>query len=248
MTARQPRNGRLRVCVVSDLHIFCRRSCWERYEELLHAAIARADLCVLNGDIFDFKWVHRGTQAGAVAEAGDFLRALAGRHPHCRFHLVLGNHDHFEAFIALLDQLAADLPHFAWDPHHLRLGDTLFLHGDVVTAGRTRAHFDRFRARWLRKPSPGRAVNTVYDAVFALGGQHAAARLAYPHARTLRRLHAYLDAAELGAAAGVRRVCFGHTHRVLHGRRHGGIVYHNSGAALRGVPFQILEMEVETAE
>ncbi len=44
------------ACVLSDLHMFCRRSHWrERVPEIRRAAAA-CDLFVFNGDTFDFKW------------------------------------------------------------------------------------------------------------------------------------------------------------------------------------------------
>ena len=119
--------------VISDLHLFARWSQAGTYMDRIMRAAARADVFVLNGDIFDFRWTTYPTTEDSVDAAVEWLKSLAAAHPHCRFIYILGNHDGFRLFADRLDRLAAELPNLECHPSHVHLGRALFLHGDLLS-------------------------------------------------------------------------------------------------------------------
>jgi predicted phosphodiesterase len=58
-----------------------------------------------------------------------------------------------------------------------------------------------------------------------------------------RRLLTYLDAIAPGARARVSTIYFGHTHAAFQGFRYEGILFYNTGCALRGLTFAPYEFE-----
>ena len=90
---------------VSDLHLFANRSNAHRYLAQIAIAASQADVFVLGGDIFDFRWSSLPT-ARAVGRAAEWLDALLASSPACQFHLVLGNHDYHQVFIDRLVRLS----------------------------------------------------------------------------------------------------------------------------------------------
>ena len=121
-----------RISFVSDLHMFARRSDAPRYAEAIRAAARRSSVMVLGGDIFDFSWSTRPRGDATVEAAYHWLQRLAAEHPRCRFHYLLGNHDYCQPFIDCLEEHSAAIPNFAWHHFYLRLGQNVFLHGDVA--------------------------------------------------------------------------------------------------------------------
>ncbi|MBX3438851.1 MAG: hypothetical protein KF861_15270, partial [Planctomycetaceae bacterium] len=65
-----------RACFVSDLHLFANRSRADRYLEAIERAADAADLCILGGDIFDFRWSTLPSTEATVESAVAWLRAL----------------------------------------------------------------------------------------------------------------------------------------------------------------------------
>ncbi|MFA6244267.1 MAG: metallophosphoesterase, partial [Candidatus Hydrogenedentales bacterium] len=94
MSKQRPKRVRSRVgYVVSDLHLFSRRSDYSVHERHIFQAAAKADVFVLNGDTFDFRWTTLPSIDLTVVAAIRWLRALTERFPNCYFHFILGNHD-----------------------------------------------------------------------------------------------------------------------------------------------------------
>ena len=89
------------------------------------------EVFVLGGDIFDFRW-SRIPILRAVQMAATWLRELAASCPQCHFHLVLGNHDYHQALIDRLVELEKEVSNLSWHRYYVRLGSSVFLHGDVA--------------------------------------------------------------------------------------------------------------------
>ena len=68
-----------RGVVVSDLHLFARRSRGSELLDSLAGQLAEADLLVLNGDTFDFRWIAPRDREQAFAAAVEKLHALLHR-------------------------------------------------------------------------------------------------------------------------------------------------------------------------
>ncbi len=237
-----PRGTIKDICVVSDLHMFCGRSRWQDHLSAIYAAAQEADLFVFNGDTFDFKWTILNSIPDTVRAAIAFLRDFATRNPECQIHVNLGNHDHMQVFIDALDILARETPNLSWHPYYLRLGNRLFLHGDVAQRKMKHRQLERYRSGWLHRKKQGRFKNQVYDAVYRTGAHLAITQLAFPPRRTLKRVSAYLEDIGHDAESGVEHVYFGHTHVRIHGHMYRGLTFHNGGAPLEGVPFSLLKV------
>lgn len=230
--------------LVSDLHLFSKRSQGERHQSAIERAAAEADAFVLAGDNFDFHWSTLGPVDESAAQAERWLERLASRSPNCRFHVLLGNHDSHPALMRRLESLQSRLPNFEWQPYFVRIGSSVFLHGDAANWRMNAARLSCFRRRCATSPRRGVGMARLYDIAIRARLHVLCARVAYPHRVVARRLIAYLDEIGHGAATGVRNVYFGHTHRALNDYEYKGLRFHNCGAPIDGVPFSILEAEI----
>ena len=235
----------MRCGFLSDLHLLTSRTNAHEYRESLATAAAAADVFVLGGDIFDFTWSRSESHAQSFDHAAGWLEGLLLACPTCRFVYILGNHDHHEGFIERLDELAALHPMFEWRHDYLRIGDTVFLHGDVADRKMTAHKLAKKRTKWGRKRRKGKFANTVYD--WAVNTKlHKP--IPYLNYRKLcaHRILAYLESIGEGAATGLRHVYFGHIHRPFVNYYYRGVGFHNSGAALKGLKSRILETHIRT--
>ncbi len=241
--SQQEQSRRLRL--VSDLHLFSRRSRADDYLPAIRAAAAEADLFVLAGDTFDFKWAHQPCAESFADQARDWLTDLVAAQPACQFHFILGNHDHHSALITRLTQLALELPNFAWHEWYFRHRDAIFLHGDAANGFTTTERLSKFRTRCDRhKRRPGRVKNRIYDIVVATHIHTCSSGLMFPARRVAKLITRYLENIGQGAEAGTREVYFGHTHRPLDGFEYAGMRFHNAGAPIKGTRFRIVEAEI----
>ncbi len=233
--------------VVSDLHLFSKRTTAGRHAETLLEAAGRADVFVLNGDIFDFRWTTLPSVKDTIDEAIRWLERITKRFPDCHFHFILGNHDAHHAFEEKLAHLAKGTSNLNWHPYYLRLGGKVFLHGDVcISSGRPHpTSLERYRARWRKEGRKrGKFNNMLYDAAVQARLHKAIHHLAFPRKRTARSLLTYLEHVGGDAVDGVDSVYFGHTHVAMSGYEYGGIRFHNSGAPMKGVRFKPVKLHL----
>ncbi len=233
----------LSVCFVADLHLFSQRSRAHLLDAEIISAAQRSKVCVLGGDIFDFKWSAHSSLEQSLHAAVEWLRLLVERVPACQFHFILGNHDDHPELVARLPELAARYANFFWDRFYLRLGDTIFLHGDAadrqMNVERLRHRRDRFQHA-PRKPWAHRLYGLAVRAQMHRLIPHAV----YPRALVADRLLKYLREIGHGPENGVRQVCFGHTHRPMTHYHRGGITFHNGGAPIGTAKYQIIESQI----
>ena len=238
-------SGSLRCCFLSDLHLLTSRSNAHEYRDALAVAATTADVFVLGGDIFDFTWSRSDSHEQSFDHASGWLEGLLLASPSCRFVYILGNHDHNEDFVKRLDELAALHPMFEWRHDYLRIGDTVFLHGDVADRKMTARKLKKKRTKWGRKRRKGRFANAVYD-----WAVHTKLHKPVPYLNYRKlcahRILAYLESIGEGAATGLRHVYFGHIHRPFSNYYYRGVGFHNSGAALKGLKSRILETQIRT--
>jgi UDP-2,3-diacylglucosamine hydrolase len=232
------------IYVVSDMHMFCTRSRWQDHLQAIHEAAGQADLFVFNGDTFDFKWSILPSPEETVEAAVNFLRGLAKRYPKCQFHVNLGNHDYLRAFIHALDRLSREVPNLSWHPYFLRVGSTLFIHGDVAIRKMNHRQLEHYRERWMEHKQPPQWRHDFYDVAFRARAHVYVSRIAFPRRLTLRRVSAYLSDIGHSSKEGVQRVYFGHTHVPMSGYCYRGVTYHNGGAPMTGVEFSLLKVKV----
>jgi hypothetical protein len=157
---------------------------------------------------------------------------------------VLGNHDCLTTFTDLLAQFDSTQPRLTCHPHYVRLGDTLFLHGDVAMRKMDAASLEAYRAFWHDHKRKGQLMNLAWDAAFLLNLHRGIHRLAFPPRFAVERIRYYIDSIGEGPASGVKSVYFGHTHMALSGYLHEGVQFFNGGAALQGLEFRILQTRI----
>ena len=138
---------------VSDLHLFANRSNAHRHLHAIAESASCAGAFVLGGDIFDFRWANIPTLK-AVDLAVRWLGELTASCPDCQFHLVLGNHDYHQAFIDRLIELEPRVSNLSWHRYYVRLGSSVFLHGDVADKEMDARMLAEAREEWLDAPPP----------------------------------------------------------------------------------------------
>lgn len=143
-----------------------------------------------------------------------------------------------------MEALSTDLPNVNWHPFFLRLGSGVFLHGDAANWRMSAASLARFRDRCAAKPRKHPRWERLYDMAIGARLHVLCARATFPHRVVARRLSAYLEEIDHGPEACVRNVYFGHTHRALSGYAFGGLKFHNCGAPMDGLRFDILKADV----
>lgn len=229
---------------VSDLHLFSRRSLAASHEQSVHAAASRAHTFVLGGDIFDFRWSTFHSPDETVRHAIGWLDRLVASHPRCDFHFVQGNHDCNRRFVAALETYCATRPNLALHPYFLRLGKSVFLHGDVADHPQMcPVRLIRRREHWSRDEKRSKFRHTLYDLAIQANLHRVAGRVAHPRRRAVHRILGYLSRVEQGPESGVEHVYFGHTHNALDNYRYRGVTFHNPGAPMPGLEFRIVPVE-----
>lgn len=228
---------------VSDLHLLANRSNAHGYLEEMVRAAMRAEVFVLGGDTFDFRW-SRMSILKAVDRASTWLEQLTAFCPACQFHLVLGNHDYHQAFIDRLVDLERRIANLHWHRYYVRLGNSVFLHGDVADREMDARSLAESRDKWLDEEQRGSFANMLYDAVVLTRLHKPMPHLIFSKRLVVRRILGYLESVGQGPGNGVRDVYFGHTHKKLAAYRYHGLTFHNGGAPIKGIKFRIIEAKI----
>ncbi len=212
---------------------------------LLHERIRESSLVVLGGDLFDFKWSIHGSAEATAEAATRWLRALMSAHPAHSFVLLLGNHDDHPALRERLVLLSEEAPQLRVETYLFRVANTVFLHGDSANPRCTEEKLIRSRSRTAHHRPRGRAMNLLYGGAIRLRLHRAGASLIFPKRLVARRLLGYLGEVGQGPESGTDEVYFGHTHRALADYVYRGVRFHNCGAPMRGLKFQVLVAETD---
>jgi len=229
---------------VSDLHLLANRSNGHRHFDRITWRARRATHFVFGGDTFDFRWATTRTLEEAYNAAVLWLADLTSGCPGCHFHVVLGNHDYHQGFIDRIEVLERDVANLSWHRFYYRLGNTVFLHGDVADRKMTAEMLTERRERAHGRKKRGRVASRMYDMAIAARLHKPLPKLAYRKWLVARRILTYLDDVGQGPLEGVRHVYFGHTHSAMSGYRYGGLIFHNGGTPIKGMKFRILEANV----
>lgn len=234
---------------ISDLHLLARRSQAPKHHAAIRSAAKGARRFVLGGDIFDFHWSTLGCHQRSVDTAIEWLDDLVSTNRDTEFHFVYGNHDYNERFMHALDSYSQRAVNFRSHRFYLRLGSSLFLHGDIADKPQLcHEKLQQRRARFLRDHHQSPWRHTLYDLAVKARLHRVISRVANPRKRVAARLLAYLHRIGHHPQNGIEHVYFGHTHEALANYQFGGVKFHNPGAPLGGVPFRIVEAEVQGEE
>jgi UDP-2,3-diacylglucosamine pyrophosphatase LpxH len=223
--------------VVSDLHLFAQRSRAMDCIKAIRPRLVTADILVLNGDIFDFRWSALPNVHATATAAIAWLRHLLESFPQCRIHYVIGNHDCLRLFRERLAALESDHARLQCHEHGVRLGNALFLHGDCTHRKMDPARLRRYRHCWDNDRQHGRLRTKAYLAVDCLGITRLTHAGWFPRSRTVKRIAHYLDHACPDWRQDLRDCYFGHTHLPFSDHEHEGVNFHNTGSAIRGMGF-----------
>ncbi|PQO44080.1 metallophosphoesterase [Blastopirellula marina] len=230
---------------VSDLHLFTERSNADMYEAAFNERASTGSTFVLGGDIFDFDWSTLPSVEATIDAAIDWLHRFVTSHPDCQFHYLLGNHDCLPSFVERLDELSASLSNLAWEPFYLRIGDVLMLHGDVANRHMDAAGLIAARATH-HEPRRRPAYHHQLYKLAVQARLHKAISVAInPKRLVARRILSYLETVGHGVDSGLTDIYFGHTHVPMRQYYYQGVHFHNGGAAMRGLNFQILEVNLK---
>ncbi len=227
---------------LSDLHLLARRSMGNELSETIRNAVRRADVAVLGGDVFDFKWSTYPNLDLSIRHSLDWLGDLMSANHHCQIHYVLGNHDAHPRFIQALNQLAeSSCQQLQWHRHLLRIEDSVFLHGDVIDGPLNHEAMDLRRERKSDKLVFHKLPHLLYDVAVWAKLHQAVIEVEKRRVNVFAALTQYLTAYQQDLDHGVRQVYFGHIHRSFRDLQYGQLTFHNPGATIRGLPFQIID-------
>jgi UDP-2,3-diacylglucosamine hydrolase len=232
-----------RGIVISDLHLFARRSRGAARFDAVREKLNHAEVLVLNGDIFDFRWSTLGDQQKTLPAAMDWLSGLANDFPDCQIHFIIGNHDCTVAFQRELSRFAAGQTRFQWHEYLLRLGPALFFHGDCAHRRMDRHGLNRFRGNWQRDWCWSPALATAYECVDRLGITRRVHEWHFPKQKTVERIAYYLDNTCPGWRDQTRDCFFGHTHLPFSNYKYEGVSFHNTGSAIHNLEFNPIHFE-----
>lgn len=232
----------------SDLHLFAPYSNGKDYLQEIEACVKKADICVINGDMYEC-WNVLPGEKNSMAEislhAHRTIERLMQANPHCVFHYVVGNHERVKEFAETLDAIAKKHPgRFHVQHSHVQIGDALFLHGDRQADP---AHeqmpeqpYVQVQSKRDENPLPKTLVKTLAN----LAAPHGMAKMLYPFKKTLAQIDAWIGE-NIPSPDSVKHVFFGHVHYAFANERHNGRYYHNTGAAVHlGGAFNPLSFDV----
>lgn len=225
--------------VLSDLHLFTKRA-KNITPEYIADLCVEADYCILNGDIFDFKWSIYPTFNETAAQASLFLIRLCNLVPECTIYYVLGNHDCSPDFMSVLETIGCD--NFTWNATHVHIDRHLFIHGDLPMAGGdvfVRTIKDAYRIHGQAK-----SAHLMYQLVVSLRLHHIASMTMIPRL-CARLLYNAIEQSNPSLLNNIDHVYFGHTHHAFKNYRYKGIYFHNTGSAVMHTDFNPIEVKHE---
>lgn len=225
---------------ISDLHMFSHHSRPERYLGRIESAAEQAEVFILNGDIFDFKWSEHGVFSRSVIAASQFLEQLLTRYPSCHFVVILGNHDAVPLYMDTLRQLEQEHANFEWHEFAYVVQDRVFLHGDVIHAGCSNHALRRFRNK-LQRPANGHALQRMAHSAVHRSHVPWIAFKMLPKRILASRILAYLNHEDWLENHSISHVHFDHTHSAFEDFQYRGYLFHNTGSATHGSRLRVVE-------
>ena len=222
--------------VVSDLHLFSRRSDIKKYFQDIKSAASEVDYIVLNGDIIDLPWANQESPARTFFVAKIWLENLIKKYPKCQFIYILGNHDCCVGLVEVLDMLTVKYSNFEHHPDYFKLGNKLFFHGDLLLKPKPHLKrtklFDRYKIR--------SGVSLAFYKALIDSGIHTAASKLFTERNCSRWIYRTLE--KESVAQDIDHVYFGHTHNAFENYEYEGLVFHNSGSTLKNSHLQLLKV------
>jgi len=227
--------------VISDLHYFSQRSVLPTYWSSICKALEQSKHFVLNGDIFDFRWSTVGDFAETARKAKTWLSNLMQQAPQCEFHYILGNHDSLPLFVETLSELAEETPNLSVHKTCFRLGNNIFLHGDIYGNNMNAADLIAYRENFHRAASKprGSAANALYS-LFVATQLHHLPRMLIPRDVICRRILEFLGNTVPEYLNEPTHIYFGHTHNPFEAYHYRDHYFYNTGSTIKYMKFNML--------
>ena len=230
--------------VISDLHLFSRRSKVSQFLKTQESILHKTDILVLNGDTFDFRWSHYPSEAATVTAAITWLRTQLDNFPEQEVHFLLGNHDCLTSFRTQLEELTRLQPRIHLHEFWLQLDRLLFLHGDCSNRFMNDSTLRSYREQWSRDKPRGPIYTTLYTLIDYFRISHCFHFCYFPKAKTIQRVIYYLDQTVPDWRTQIDDCFFGHTHMPFHNHPQEGIRFHNTGSAITGMGFHPISFKL----
>lgn len=239
----------LKGTTFSDLHLLADRQPLKHFEKWMTKWQKEYDLCILNGDIFDFRWSRERDRDRSLIRAERWLRGLMEPYQRAQFVVLQGNHDSVPHYQMLLRKLQGEYEHFHWQEHWWVLGNKVFLHGDVPDVSGRMETLQQYRDHHsgMSMQSPHPIKHWVYSKATQAGLTGIIPRI-LPWKKQCRNTHAFLRTQLGHRYDNIQDVYLGHTHVHYSDYSHHGIRFHNCGAPLKGAKFYPNDFEFTQAE
>jgi UDP-2,3-diacylglucosamine pyrophosphatase LpxH len=220
------------------------------YEALKYKKI---DYLVINGDAVELDWGSYYSFKKVMIENAKLFKNLSVMFPKIKIIYILGNHDGYIEFYQILTSLAETTENFEVKPSFLRLGNTLFHHGDLMVKLGNELYRDKgdlkklktdFTKRKLKKLNDNFLTHKIktptvevgYNIVQPMGKDV----LGNPNASMINFIK-NSKKLDIDIMEGIEKVVVGHSHIPLYNYDCGnGILLSNSGATTKGKKFNPL--------
>ncbi len=224
--------------VVSDLHLFTRRSGLTSLVQALPRDNNGLQYLVLNGDIFDFRWSTFRDNKTTVMNAVTCLKDLLKKNSFHEVHYVVGNHDCHINFISELDKVENGTPSFFVHRYFMKMQDRLFLHGDCCNRLITHQQLMSQRQKWeqdARRPDWQARAYALADSISLTKLFHT---IYFPKKVVARRALYYMKSLPGSLPEGIAQVYLGHSHIPFKNYPYQGYCFNNSGSGIRGMGYE----------
>lgn len=223
--------------VISDLHLFTTRTAADVHMPHVVKGSANADFIVLNGDIFDFRWTTLQNLRDTVRASINWLRDFCQKCSPCEVFYVMGNHDGISDFAPALDEFAAEMPNFKWHSSYIKIGDCLFMHGDLPL--KIRCHDPLARTLKDDETLRSQAQHHWYD-ILIFSKLHVLSSQMQWRRLIAKKIHHSLHKHHSELAAQVKHVYFGHIHKSFENFNFNSLCFHNTGSMIKHLQCSML--------
>jgi UDP-2,3-diacylglucosamine hydrolase len=229
--------------VISDLHMFTKWTSVDKYMCDIRKAAGKADFFVFNGDIFDFRWSTLGSASKTAEFAIKWFHDICREFPKCTFVYILGNHDAHCAILEPLAEFSDKQNNFIWHNSFIKIGSSLFMHGDLIFAMRTTSPFKR--EKYKRRNPVRSVIRKTYHRVIKMGAHNLVSRL-HAKERCAKYVLQVLEKGHSHKLEGVTDIYIGHTHVGFSDYKYLGYSFHNSGSAVHDLHCNMMRVRNDT--
>ena len=132
-------------------------------------------------------------------------------------------------------------PNFQWHSTHIQLEDRLFLHGDLPMDNKP-----PFSRQLEAKHSPQSAtMHGLYHRVVQLK-LHRITNVILTPSYCVKKVYRSIDLEQPDLFEHIRHIYFGHTHQPFNNVHYRGVLFHNTGSAIKHMAFNPIEVRHET--